>query len=55
VRAAPSFLLLFSPGVNADHPLASDIVQDFTMVRHAIVIEIGDLLTGKIGALSAVG
>lgn len=55
VRAAPSFLLLFKPGVNADHLLALDIVQDFTVVRHAIVIESDDLLTGKIGTLSAVG
>jgi len=53
--AAPSFLLLFNPGVNADKPLASNIVQDFTMVTHAIVIEIDDPLTGKIRALSTVG
>ena len=55
VNAAPSFFLLFNPGVNADNPLASDIVQDFTMVTHAIVIESDDLLTGKIRALSTVG
>jgi hypothetical protein len=55
VKAAPPFLLLFNPGANADNPLASDIVQDFTMVTHAIVIESDDPLTGKIRALSAVG
>ena len=55
VRAVPSFLLFFKPGVNADHLLVSDIVQDFTMVRHAIVIESDDLLTGQIEALNAVG
>jgi len=55
VGAAPPLLLLFNPGFNTDLLLASDIVQDLTMVAEAIVIKIDDLLTGKISALRAVG
>jgi len=52
--AAPPLLLFFNPGINTDLLLASDIVQDLTVVAEAIVIKIDDLLTGKIGALRAV-
>jgi len=47
--------LLLEPGVNADFLLPSDILQDFAVVTHAVVVEIDDPLTGKIGTLSAVG
>jgi len=52
---APYFLLFLEPSVNADFLLPLYIVQDFAVVTHAVVVEIDDPLTGKIGALSAVG
>jgi hypothetical protein len=52
---APPLILLLNPGINADITLASYIIQDFTMVAEVIIIEINDLLTGKISALRAVG
>jgi hypothetical protein len=52
---APPLILLLSPGINADITLASDIIQDLTVVAEVIIIEIDDLLTGKIRALRAVG
>jgi len=53
--AAPPLLLLLDPGIKTNLPLATDVVQDLTVVSEAIVIKIDDLLTGKIIALRAVG
>jgi hypothetical protein len=52
--AAPSFLLFLNPGVNANVTLMSNVVQDFTMMAHSIVIKVDDLFTRKNRALSAV-
>jgi hypothetical protein len=53
--AAPPLILLLNPGINADITLAPDIIHDLTMVAETVIIEIDDLLTGKISALRAVG
>jgi hypothetical protein len=53
--AAPPLLLLLYPGIKTYLPLAPDVIQDLTVMSEAIVIEIDDLLTGKIIALRAVG
>jgi hypothetical protein len=47
--------LLLDPGIKTDLPLAPDVVQNLAVVSEAIVIEIDDLLTGKIIALRAAG
>jgi hypothetical protein len=53
--AAPPLHLLLNPRLDTDLLLAPDVIQDLAMVTKAIVIEIDDLLTGKISALCAVG
>ena len=52
--AAPSRLLLCNPGVNADIPLSSDISQHFIVMRKAIIVEIDELLAGRISTLVTV-
>lgn len=52
--AVPPLLLLCNPGVNADISLSPDIGQHFTVVGKAIVIEIDELLAGRIGTLVTV-
>jgi hypothetical protein len=52
--AVPSLLLLCNPGVNADISLSPDIGQHFTVVGKAIVIEIDELLAGRVSTLVAV-
>jgi hypothetical protein len=48
----PSFILLLEPGIDADIPLPSNIVNDLAMVTYAIIIEIDYQLARNIGALS---
>jgi hypothetical protein len=52
--AVPPLLLLCNPGVNADLPLSPDIGQHFTVVGKAIIIEIDELLAGRISTLVTV-
>jgi len=52
--AVPSLLLLCNPGVNADISLSPDIGQHFTVVGKAIIIEIDELLAGRVGTLVTV-
>jgi hypothetical protein len=49
--AVPPLILLLNPGINADITLASDIIQDLTMVTEVIIIEVDHLLTVEISAL----
>ena len=55
LRADPPFLLLLKPGIQTYVPLALDVFQCLGVVTHAIVVEIGDLLAGKVLTLGAVG
>ena len=50
-QAAPTFILLLEPLINAYLPLVADILQDLGMVADSIVIEIGDEGTGKVRAV----
>jgi len=55
VGTVPSFFLFFDPGIDAYFPQVTDIVQDFTVMGVFIIVEIGELLAGKIITLGAVG
>jgi hypothetical protein len=52
--AAPPLLLLCNPGVNADIPLPPDIGQHLTVMGKAIIIEIDELLAGRVSTLITV-
>jgi hypothetical protein len=51
--ADPTPPLLLKPGVKTYLSLALDVLEYLSVVTHAIVVEIGDLLAGKLLTLVA--